>query len=249
MGKRSSLAFALEQDQTPKYSNSYTDSNGNAYSLTTSKSSAFPGTVAGAYSYADAWGHVNVAAVVQRYAGWMAQQTVSLRGGGTYVAPESTYSTTAASFQVSGNYAIGKDNLVAAVLYGRAPGPCGTIMSDGAVMTGYNQFTCPVETAWHLGYTRNWTEKVRSNVAFARSALKYNRSIDGPESTSKYMKNASEYLVNTFVKVTRSSEVGLEYTYIVGKPFGDNSWVQPDGTRTDKKTQSRISLMFRAMLF
>jgi hypothetical protein len=249
LGKHSSFALALEQDQTPKYSNMYTDAGGTTHSLTTTKSSAFPGTVTGAYSLVGEWGHVNLAAVVQRYAAWTAQQSVTVSGGGTHVVPEATCSTTAASFQASGNYVIGKDNLVAAVLYGRAPGPCGTIMGDGAFLTGDNQFTCPTETAWHLGYTRNWNKTVRSNLAYAHSALKYNRAIDGPESTSKVMKNASEYLVNTFVKVTRNSEVGLEYTYIYGKPFGNNSWVQPDGTHTDKKTQSRVALMFRAFLF
>lgn len=93
--------------------------------------------------------------------------------------------------------------------------------------------------AYHVGYTRNWTEQFRSNVVFSQTFLEKNgietpTGIADDEGDGEFAPNKriDQLFVNTFWSVSKSASIGLEYEWGRRHTFDDRKGRQDRVTTT-----------------
>jgi hypothetical protein len=203
-------------------------------------------TFVGAYTYAGTWGHLSVRGLAQNYAAYIAA---------TPTTGSSRYSSEEYTGQLSGDVLIPqnglKDDLVFDVYSGNAPGgPETGIQSALMVDKGQNIYAVKT-TGWMVGYTHNWTSQVRSNLVLSGVSWSANSNVPniaalvgGGGGANIGLKSAQQAFVNTFVKLAKNTEIGLEYIYEVAKPFNASSVATPtinsNGAPASNNSASKI---------
>jgi len=155
-------------------------------------------TMVGALTYSNSWGHAGIRVLEQNWS--------TYHDG--YLSP--TQCRWALATQLSGAVNIGKDKLVGTIYTGKGLGVYGSgsasesrIVIDQGAKTPY-KIMLNNQVGWQLGYTHNWNNKVRSNVASSHVNI-IERDFE------PCLKNAQDYIINTMFNITNDVEVGVEY--------------------------------------
>jgi hypothetical protein len=225
--KNNSFGFSLEQNSG--------NAGGAAYSTNDYK---IP-TIIGMYTYADSWGHVAFRAMGQNYGGYKPATTTTAKD---------RYNKMFGAFMLSGDFKIAKDDLVWNVYLGKAVGGYGTGMQAAYFDDANKEITGLQNLGWMVGYTHNWTDKVRSNIVLSGVTFKSDDKVTVTDGTSGTgMKSGYYGAVNTFVQMTKTLSFGAEYVYEQAKAFGSNDpWLDIDAKATNKQSASKIHLALKA---
>lgn len=144
--------------------------------------------------YAD-WGHVSLFGVMRKYTQDNGTTSTSANGsllglGGSVNAPSGRLVYGVTSGNGAGRYQWGS-------------------LLQGATLVGNNIKTFKT-TAYHVGYTQNWTGGVRSNIAYATMKFANDSAINGLGGITN-IKNMTQMQINTFFPITKGVEAGVEY--------------------------------------
>jgi hypothetical protein len=182
------------------------------------------------FTYAGNWGHLSLRGVTQEY-----NQRV---GAGAAATNKSKFSIAGA---VSGSAKVGGDTLVAQVSGGPGIGryllnAAGTPFVDFNAAGDIELWTV---FAYHVGYTHPWTNGMRSSLVWSQTFIQ-DPEIDGAVAGPGQQKEMMQAFVNTFFPLTKTAEIGVEYSYGQWKSFGPNEV---------KGTQNRITGTFHYNFF
>jgi hypothetical protein len=206
-------------------------------------------TFVGAYTYSADWGHVGLRALAQNYSLFVPA------GAGTAIGltGSKTYSKMGSAVMLSGDVKFGKDDLVYNVYTGSGVGQYGTGFQEGAaIVTATRQdIILYKNTGWMAGYTHNWTDAVRSNLIL--SGVSYSSDSDIPTTENAPIsatvpggtdiKSGLSGNINTFVKLAKNCELGMEYVYESAKAFNSaNVWVDKDNKPVNKNNASKLEV-------
>lgn len=180
------------------------------------------------FTYGADWGHVSARVVSQRYSTAPATDT-------------SSDSLQVIDYALSGSVKVaGTDTLVAQFSGGEGIGRyllnaagSGFVGFDGADLKGVTVHGV------HAGYTHVWNPEMRSNLV-AAYAWATDPKFGGVASGTGRIKDYTQFFVNTFFTLTKTTEVGVEYAYGQWKSFG---------TPDDKGTQNRVNASFHYNFF
>ncbi|WP_081714121.1 DcaP family trimeric outer membrane transporter [Cystobacter fuscus] len=207
-----SLALAIENPQSITFSSDY---------------DAVPDFI-GAFRYGGKWGHLSARAVTHEF------RTIE-------------HSQRAYGVGLSGSLKFANETLVAAVQGGDGIGRyMFNSLLQGAFDTG-DQIELWRSYAYHIGLTHAWSPAVRSNVIWTQTFFAENdrletaqRAFSEGSGTTDFIPNKriDQLFVNTFWKITKNTEVGLEYTYGKRTTFGP-----------EKGTQHRANVLARFSLY
>ncbi len=251
--KNNSLAIALEENQNDQgafYA-------GSKVTAGTVPDNRYP-TIVAAYTYSDKWGHVGLRGLEQYWGGYL-PPTAGVPGSGTHT------SSWAGAGQLSFSVNIMKDALVGSIYTGKGLGAYGTDNGYDAIINvatpvGADQPISPntvaftTSTGWNAGYTHNWTDTVRSNIiagglTFTNDPNNFAGYDGGVLPGVAYLtdvKSSYNVLVNTFVKLTKTVELGIEYKYEQLKTFGSLACTDSNNNPTDKLTESKVQFTMTA---
>jgi hypothetical protein len=244
VNQQTSLAISLERsarshgkffqgtDPTPRYEKNPSDSGTPAaLGVTTLPDNRWP-TVVGAWTYTDRWGHLGFRAMEQYYGAFTpgTAGTGQIRSG-----------KWAGAAQLSGAVKVGKDKLVASVYSGQALGAYG-INAQAAKYDPLDTVKFYRNFGWQAGYTHPWTDRVRSNLV--AGAIKFTH--DPSVVTASDIDSSNNYFVNTFVKLARNVELGMEYGYETLRTFGAGQVTRADGSTSDRNTASMVQVSLTA---
>jgi len=152
------------------------------------------------------------------------------------------------AFQLSGDVKIAKDALVWQFYMGKAVGQYG-FGTQAAYFDEANKDIVGLQNfGWMVGYTHNWTDKVRSNIVISGITFKSDDKVAGTDGTNgDLMKTGLSGHVNTFVALTKTVQFGAEYVYEQAKAFGSNDpWLDIDAKAVNKNSSSKIHLALKA---
>jgi len=241
---RTSMAFSLERnarshgeffkgtDPTPRYEKKPSDTGSPAaQGVTTLPDNRWP-TVVGAWTYTDGRGHLGFRAMEQYYGAFTP---------GTATASQIHSGKWAGAVQLSGAVKLGKDNLVASVYTGQAMGAYG-INAQAAKYSPLDSVKFYRNFGWQAGYTHPWNGRVRSNLV--ASAIKF--SHDPSVVTASDIDSSNNYFVNTFVKLAKNVELGMEYGYETLRTFGAGQVTRADGSNSDRNAASMVQVSLTA---
>jgi len=194
-------------------------------------------TFVGMYTYAADWGHVGIRAMAQNYSVWIPAQSATVGS--------QTYSKMGSAVQLSGDVKFGKDDLVYSVYTGSGVGQYGTGIQEASYNASTQTIDLYKNTGWMVGYTHTWTDAVRSNLVL--SGVSYSSDTDIPTTQNTPngtdMKTGLSGNVNTFVKLAKNCELGMEYIYEGAKPFsGSNVWYDKNGLPTNSNHASKLEV-------
>jgi len=171
-------------------------------------------TVIAAYSFSDKWGHVGLRAMAQNYGTFIAA---------TATAPKVHYNKEECAFMLTGDIKVGKDDFVWNVYTGNAVGPYGVGFQAALFNDATHTITAYKNVGWGAAYVRNWTDKVRSNFVLSGVSFSSDSSLPATSSTTgTAMKTGLSAYVNTYVMLSKSLQLGIEYQYEQAKPFKTN---------------------------
>jgi hypothetical protein len=209
--RRSSLAFSVEQNQMAW--EQFQDVVNAPKPAPPAPPATLPDarypTVTAAYTFSDRRGHVALRAMAQNYGAY----TPPAKGN-----PEYRINRWGGAVQLSGGLRLGKDQLVGSVYTGEGLGEYGTGI-QGMRFVGVDQPFLPYRNyGWQAGYTHAWTDKVRSNLVLGAVAFS-----DNAAALPTNIQDATNCFVNTFVKLSRNVELGLEYGYENLHTFGSTA--------------------------
>jgi hypothetical protein len=158
--------------------------------------------------------------------------------------------------QFSGSINIGKDSLVGSVYTGKGLGAYGADNGyDELINAGANKVDFTQSTGWQVGYTHVWTNAVRSNIVIsglsygtdAKIADNYTSGgVTADTTNSGDVKNAYSGFLNTFIKVAKNCEVGVEYGYESLTTFGSQGVTKSDGSLSSKNAENKVQLSVTA---
>jgi len=227
--KNNSFGFALENN---------TGLNDGNVGDSASPKAKMP-TIVGAYTYSGDWGHVGLRALAQNYTAWTP---------GTATVASKDYSKMGSAFQVSGQVNIAKDSLVYDVFTGNGLGQYGAGVQEISINATTQTITLIKNTGFMVGYTKAWTDAVRSNLVISGSVYGSDNDVAGTNSTTGVLaKTMSYYAINTFVKVAKNAEVGFEIVNEGAKAFGSNNvWIDKDGKTTNKQSATKLEVSLHA---
>ena len=179
----------------------------------------------------------------------------------TTASPSVEFSKMASAFNIA------KDTLIAGVYSGSGLGQYGTGIQDYQIDTANKDFVFIKSTGWVVGYTHTWTDAVRSNIVLSGVTFSSDDKIAGTQSSGstsssagtdtttglplaptttangQLVKTMTYGTINTFVKVAKNAEVGVEYVYESAKAFSSSDvWTDKDGNATNKQTGSKIEV-------
>jgi hypothetical protein len=227
INKQSAVSVSIEKDYTGSFFTTTDEANTN-----TANKRNFPGAFVAAFNYGDSWGHVRAAGAYQKYSAWTA-------------ATDSTKSKTSFSWTLSGNVNLGEDSLVAHV--GVGDGQYGAGLQDKAYQdTATSDIYLVQATQWDLGYTHVWTKASRSNLFV--SQVSYSEDAD-KGMTGAAFKTYNQIGVNHIVKIGKNAQFGAEYIWGEAKTFDSGAITNPDGSTTDKISESKLRLQFKVNFF
>jgi hypothetical protein len=218
-------------------------SNGSYNSV--SPDSKYPNLV-GVYQYYDKWGHIAVRALAQNYAAYTQADgtAVSSSNTGTPAHP-SKWGT---AIQVSGQLNcfgldVERDSLIYNVYTGSGLGAYGIGAQAAYLPVASQNITLYKNTGWTVGYTHTWDMKFRSNLVLSGVNFSSDPSIPTTSSTDGTdIKSQNDVQVNTFVKLTKTAELGVEYMFETLKTFGPAGVTKSDGTPSNKNTSSKLEV-------
>jgi hypothetical protein len=189
----------------------------------------------GVYQYYDKWGHIAVRALAQNYG------LYSLPGAtGSPVRP-SKWGT---AIQVSGQLNcfgldVERDSLIYNVYTGSALGEYGYGLQSAQYNATTQTISLYKNTGWTVGYTHTWDAKVRSNLVLSGVNFSTGGSI---VTQTGDIKSQNDVQVNTFVKMTKTAELGVEYMYETVKTVNANDVLNNNGTTGNKNNSSKVEL-------
>jgi hypothetical protein len=206
-----SLALALENPQSLTFSSDH---------------DAVPDFIA-AFRYGGKRGHVSARAVTHEFR-------------------NIEHSKRAYGVGLSGSLKFANETLVAAVQGGDGIGRyMFNSLLQGAFDTG-TEIELWRAYAYHIGLTHSWTPELRSNVVWTQTFFAQNDTLEAAQRTFSVVgagtadfipnKRIDQLFVNTFWRITKNTEVGLEYTYGKRTTFG-----QEKGTQHRVNTLARFS--------
>jgi hypothetical protein len=230
MSRRSSLAFSLEQNQMAWEAFKDVVNAPQPPDSTTRPDSRYP-TVIGAYTFADEWGHVALRAMQQNYGACTPQ---------TLTAPEYRPNRWGGAVQLSGTVKLGKDLMVASVYSGQALGEYGAGV-QGARMPTLGSFLLYRNEGWQAGYTHPWTQRVRSNLVVGGVNFHNDAAVQ-----PKDIRSSLNCFVNTFVKLTRNVELGMEYGFENLHTFGADQVTNRDATKSGQNHSNKLQVSLTA---
>jgi hypothetical protein len=252
LDKNNSLGISLEQNSGYSDGTTFTSA-----SPTTTGDAKIP-TLVVAYTYADTWGHLALRGLAQDYGVYVPYAPAT--AGGVYsvnpksgaitasaptaATPEYRFSSMESAGMLSGDVKFGKDDLVFSLYYGNALGQYGTGFQAVLIDATSNEAIYPYKNVgWLAGYTHNWTDKVRSNVVL--SGVNYSSNDSIPTTTgagASDIKTAYSGFLNTFVKLSKNCEVGMEYVYESARAFGTNQAVSQDGSPDNSNIARKLEV-------
>jgi hypothetical protein len=143
---------------------------------------------------------------------------------------------------LSGSFKVLKDAVVAQVIGGDGIGRYLFNAGTAGQSTGLDSAGDPAlwrAYAYHLGYTRNWSEKFRSNVVWSQTFLRKNGIVttdgvvdDDATGSIAPNKRIDQAFVNTFWSFTKNAAFGLEYEWGRRHTFDDRKGRQDRVTGT-----------------
>jgi hypothetical protein len=193
-------------------------------------------TLIGAYTYAGDWGHVGLRAMAQQYALWTP---------GTATAATQRFNKMGSGVMLSGDVKFGKDDLVYNVYTGSGLGQYATGFQEATAVVATQTITLYKNTGWMAGYTHNWTDAVRSNLILSGVSYSSDSAIASTQNTAAGtdLKTGISGNINTFIKLAKNTELGMEYVYESAKPFsGGDVWLDKDGKATNKTNASKLEV-------
>lgn len=225
LDKQNSLAISLENDNgngDGSYDNGNTSAGQKDYKIP---------TIIAAYAYTDSWGHLSVRGIMQNY---------GVEAPATPTMGIQRYSKEEAAFMLSGDFKIAKDDLVFNIYTGNALGNYGMGYQSVLFTDKTQTVTAFKQTGWAVGYTHNWTDAVRSNIILSGISFSSDTNLPSTQSPAPVgdpgMKTGYSFFLNTFVKLAKNLEFGVEYIYEQAKPFA-TTFVGGAPTTVDKNDQ------------
>ena len=206
---------------------------------TPTASSSFPNIV-GVYQYYDKWGHIALRALAQGYGAY-----VNGSDGNTVSGTGATRKITkwGTAIQLSGQLNcfgldLERDSLVYNVYTGSGLGEYGIGLQAAQYAAGTQTISLYKNTGWTVGYTHTWDLKYRSNIVLSGVNFQNDSSIVQDSD----IKSQNDFQVNTFVKLTKTAELGVEYMYETLKTFGSAAVTKSDGSTSNKNTSSKVEI-------
>ena len=185
----------------------------------------------GVYQYYDKWGHIALRALAQNYGVY----DTTAAGSGVHT------NKWGSAVQLSGQLNcfgldVERDSLVYNIYTGSGLGSYG-IGAQAAVYNPDQTISLYKNTGWTVGYTHTWDQKYRSNLVL--SAVNFSAT-SNPQTGD--IKSQGDIQVNTFVKLTKTAELGLEYMYETIKSVDPNGVTKSDGTFSNKNTSGKFEV-------
>ena len=228
-GERSRLAFALEQNPMAwKFKDIVPAPDPKGPTVPDAR---YP-TLVAAYTFSDRWGHVAVRAMEQNY------------GAYTPAAgplPEARPSRWGGAVQLSGAFKFGRDLLAASVYTGSGLGDYGAGIQGARIDPAGRQLLLYRNLGWQAGYTHAWTGRVRSNLVLGGVAFN-----DDAAAAPASIRTAASAFLNTFVKLNRTIELGVEYGFENLQTFGAGQVLDREGARSGQNRSNKVQVSLTA---
>jgi hypothetical protein len=229
LGRRASLAFSLEQNRLGW--GAFPGDVVNPPAGPSLPDSRYP-TPTVAWTFTDDWGHLALRAMGQDYGVYTPATAGSPRGradgwGG--------------GLQVSAAIRLGADKLVGSIYGGRALGEYGVGIQGVRYDPAAGQFLLYRNLGWQAGYTHAWTTRVRSNLVLSGVSFRNDAAV-----AAATLSNSFNGFVNTFIKLGKAVELGMEYGFEDLRTFGASDVTSPGGGRTDRNRSSKLQVSLTA---
>jgi hypothetical protein len=233
LDKNNTLAFSLEQN------GGFNDGTSHVTNVPVAPETGIGNgtipTIVAAYTYSDSWGHIALRGLGQNYG-------VYIPATGT--TGKSSYNKMEAGFMVSGDVKFGKDDLVFDFMSGNALGQYGTGWQAATLNDATQTVTAYKNIGWMAGYTHNWTDAVRSNIILSGVSFSSDSAIPTTADTAAGTDVKTGYSgnLNTFIKLAKNCELGMEYVYEQAKGFGPNTARDQNNNPTSKNGASKVEV-------
>jgi hypothetical protein len=233
LGNRSRLAISLEQNQNgwEKFQDVVVTPNPPETPPPTAKPDSRYPTVVGAYTFSDTWGHVGLRALGQNYGAYTPANGTS---------PTHRPNRWGGAVQLSGGFKLGKDLLVASIYNGQGLGEYGAAV-QGARLVSADDLRLYSNLGWQAGYTHQWTDRVRSNLVVGGVNFRNNSAMQPQD-----IRSSANCFVNTFVKLRRNVELGMEYGYEDLRTLAGDKVTQSNGGKSGQNHSNKLQVSLTA---
>ena len=232
-GERGRLAFSVEQSVNGW--DSFKDVSvptGNGTPSTTTRPDARYPSFTGAWSFTDEWGHLSLRGLAQNYGA----TTPAAQAGGN-LRPNRW----GGAGQVAGTLNLGRNQLAGSIYAGRGLGEYGAGLQGARLADSRDRLDLYRNVGWQAGLTCNWTDRVHSGLVL--SGVNFS---GGDVARPEDVRNAFNGFVNTFVKLDRRVELGMEYGYEDLHTFGHGQVTQRDGSKSDRNQARKLQVSLTA---
>lgn len=195
-------------------------------------------TIIGMYSYSDSWGHIALRGLAQNYGVYLPATTTT---------GKQRYAKEEAAFMVSGDIKVAKDDFIFSVYSGNGLGLYGTGFQSVQFTDATQTITAYKSIGWVAGYTHVWTDAVRSNLVASGTSFSSDSSLPATDATTGTgWKTGTAVFVNTFVKLAKNLEFGVEYVWEQAKPFATNGAVNSNDQPASNNSLSKVEFSLKA---
>lgn len=220
LGEGMNLALAIENNRGQQYGSS-------------DRFQSIPDLHAN-FTYGASWGHLSLRGVAQTYT--------------RAITPDENKSKMGFAGAVSGSLKLGGDTVVAQFAGGPGVGRylLNALGAGDANTLGFVNVDAAGDIqlwtvyAYHVGYTHVWGPEVRSSAVWSQTFIT-DPEIDNVAATNVTQKDMMQLFVNTFFSITKSAEIGVEYSYGQWKSFNNPTEL--------KGTQNRVTATFHYNFF
>lgn len=146
---------------------------------------------------------------------------------------------------IGGNYKLtDKDNFVGQVIAGKGIGRyIPTVSYHIAAVDASNKIQLYRSTSWVLGWSRAWSETIRTNLAYGGTRIHNNLDNDYSDGTID-SRRLTEGFANVIWGIAKNTELGLEYSWGTRKTYGDVSNGGTSYTGSRSRIQSSLQYNF-----
>jgi hypothetical protein len=130
---------------------------------------------------------------------------------------------------------------VGSIYTGRGLGEYGAALQGARLTPGGGDLQLYRNLGWQVGYTHQWTDRVRSNLVLSGVDFSANAA-----AFAKDISRSNNCFVNTFVKLRRNIELGVEYGYEDLRTFGPGQVKLRDGSLSDQNHSNKLQLSLTA---